>query len=208
MLWVTLFVAAVISLAVILYVVRPLLDRSPAPVFVEDDRLTDLLSRKDVVLRAMKDLEFDRTVGKLEEVDYVRFNQSLSRQALSLMQQIEKIAPFSQQHEDALEIEIAKLRKTKDRSATGHSSIDFAASKKPTPSPNLPEDALEQEIASVRKTKDRTDFATVTVTPKLAISANGNSTKPVAEKSKFCTECGQPISPNHKFCANCGVALV
>ena len=76
MLWVTLFIALVVSLAVVLYVVRPLIDRNPAPVYVEDDRLTDLLSRKDAVLQAIKDLEFDRNVGKLEEVDYVRFNQS------------------------------------------------------------------------------------------------------------------------------------
>lgn len=112
MLWVTLFIAFIVSLAVILYVVRPLIDGSAAPVYVEDDRLTDLLSRKDAVLQAIKDLEFDRNVGKLEASDFDRFSQSLSRQAVGLMQQIEKIAPSSTQHDDLLEQEIAKLRKT------------------------------------------------------------------------------------------------
>ena len=199
MLWVTLFVAVVISLAVALYVVRPLLDRNPAPVYIEDDRLTDLLSRKDVVLRAIKDLEFDRNVGKLEEVDFVRFNQSLSRQALGLMQQIEKIAPTSNQHDDALEQEIARLRKTTDRKAG---------------------DTLEQEIARLRKTPERqtaTRPSPVQVAASGAVKAepakkvvphtNGASPAAVASKPKFCTECGEPVNANHKFCANCGTAL-
>ena len=199
MLWVTLFVAVVISLAVALYVVRPLLDRNPAPVYIEDDRLTDLLSRKDVVLRAIKDLEFDRNVGKLEEVDFVRFNQSLSRQALGLMQQIEKIAPTSSQHDDALEQEIARLRKTTDRKAG---------------------DTLEQEIARLRKTPERqpaarpspvqvaaSGAAKVEPAKKVVPHTNGASPAPVANKPKFCTECGEPVNANHKFCANCGTAL-
>ncbi len=199
MLWVTLFVAVVISLAVALYVVRPLLDRGPAPVYIEDDRLTDLLSRKDVVLRAIKDLEFDRNVGKLEEVDFVRFNQSLSRQALGLMQQIEKIAPTSSQHDDALEQEIARLRKTTDRKAG---------------------DTLEQEIARLRKTPERqpaarsapvqvaaSGAAKVEPAKKVVTHTNGASPAAVANKPKFCTECGEPVNANHKFCANCGAAL-
>ena len=199
MLWVTLFVAVVISLAVALYVVRPLLDRNPAPVYIEDDRLTDLLSRKDVVLRAIKDLEFDRNVGKLEEVDFVRFNQSLSRQALGLMQQIEKIAPTSSQHDDALEQEIARLRKTTDRK---------------------PGDTLEQEIARLRKIPERqpaarsapvqvaaSGAAKVEPAKKVVTHTNGASPAPVANKPKFCTECGEPVNANHKFCANCGTAL-
>ena len=199
MLWVTLFVAVVISLAVALYVVRPLLDRNPAPVYIEDDRLTDLLSRKDVVLRAIKDLEFDRNVGKLEEVDFVRFNQSLSRQALGLMQQIEKIAPTSSQHDDALEQEIARLRKTTDRKAG---------------------DTLEQEIARLRKTPERqpaarsapvqvaaSGAAKVEPAKKVVTHTNGASPAAVANKPKFCTECGEPVNANHKFCANCGAAL-
>ena len=168
MLWVTLFIALVVSLAVVLYVVRPLLDRNSAPVFVEDDRLTDLLSRKDAVLQAIKDLEFDRNVGKLEEGDYVRFNQSLSRQAVGLIQQIEKIAPTSTQQEDLLEQEISKLRKTKDRVA----EVKVATAKKVAVSPNghPPTPAASK--------------------PKFCTSCG----QPVSANHKFCANCGTALT--------------
>jgi hypothetical protein len=110
MLWITLLIASVIALAVAAYVVRPLFQTGAAPVLVEDERLAELLSRKDGVLRAIKDLEFDYQVGKLGEEDYQRFDQSLRRQAISLLQQIEKIAPESSQLDEQLEAEIARSR--------------------------------------------------------------------------------------------------
>ena len=111
MLWITLIIASVIALAVVAYVVRPLFQTGAAPVLVEDDRLAELLSRKDGVLRAIKDLEFDYQVGKLGEEDFQRFDQSLRRQAISLIQQIEKIAPESSHLDEQLEAEIARTRK-------------------------------------------------------------------------------------------------
>lgn len=115
MLWVTIFIASAFSFAILLFVLRPLLDRGPAPLFVEEDRLTDLLSRKDAALRAIKDLEFDRHVGKLEEVDFERFNHRLSQQALGLIEQIEQIVPSGNQQDDWIEQEVAQLRKISDK---------------------------------------------------------------------------------------------
>lgn len=112
MLWLTLIVALLVSAAVVLYVIRPLIDQRPAPIFIDDDRLTDLMTRKDVTLRAIKDLEFDYHVGKVSEEDFERFKQTLSQQAIGLIQQIEKIAPESSRLDDAFEAEIARLRKT------------------------------------------------------------------------------------------------
>lgn len=110
MLWITLLLALLLSLAALAYVVLPLLAKQPPLLPVEDDRLTDLLARKDSAVRAIKELEFDHQVGKISEEDYQRFNQRLSRQAITLIQQLEKITPESAALDEQLESEIAQRR--------------------------------------------------------------------------------------------------
>jgi len=112
MLWTTLFLALLISAGAAAYVLWPLLSRSAPDVPVEDDRLTDLISRKDSVLAAIKDLEFDHQVGKLSDDDFQRFDARLRQQAVAYLQQIDKLAPQSAQLDEALEAEIVRLRKT------------------------------------------------------------------------------------------------
>lgn len=121
MLWITLLIGLLIAVAAVAYVVRPLLQSGTPLVLVEDDRLAELLSRKDGVLRAIKDLEFDYKVGKLDEGDYQRFDQSLRRQAIGLIQQIERIAPESSGLDELLEAEIARQRKNLPDSAANRS---------------------------------------------------------------------------------------
>ena len=113
MLWTTFLLALLIAGGAAAYVLWPLLSRAAPDVPIEDDRLTDLLSRKDGVLIAIKDLEFDRQVGKLSDEDYERFNARLRQQAIGYLQQIDKLAPQSAHLDEALEVEIARLRKTR-----------------------------------------------------------------------------------------------
>lgn len=113
MLWTTLFLALLISAGAAVYVLWPLLSRAAPDVPIEDDRLTDLISRKDSVMVAIKDLEFDHQVGKLSEEDYERFNARLRQQAIGYLQQIDKLAPQSAHLDEALEVEIARQRKTR-----------------------------------------------------------------------------------------------
>lgn len=113
MIWTTLFLALLISAGAAVYVLWPLLSRAAPDVPIEDDRLTDLISRKDSVMVAIKDLEFDHQVGKLSEEDFERFNARLRQQAIGYLQQIDKLAPQSAQLDESLEVEIARLRKTR-----------------------------------------------------------------------------------------------
>ena len=111
MLWITLIVALLLSLAALAYVVLPLLSKQPPLLQVEDDRLTDLLARKDTALRAIKELEFDHQVGKIGGEDYARFRERLNRQAIGLIQQLEKITPESVVLDQELEQAIAQQRR-------------------------------------------------------------------------------------------------
>lgn len=117
MLWIAIAGAVIISLVAVAYVVWPLVRPEPPPVVVEDDRLSELLGRKDAVLAAIKDLEFDYQVGKLSEEDYERFNQRLRRQAIGLIQQIEEMAPESAKLDAQVEAEITRRRKTREPAA-------------------------------------------------------------------------------------------
>lgn len=115
MVWtIELLVALLISGLAIWAVAWPLLRKGPTPAWVEDDELLDLLHRKEQVLLAIKDLEFDYRVGKLSEEDYRVYDQQLRRQAIALLAQIEKVAPESAQLDASLEREILQRRKVRD----------------------------------------------------------------------------------------------
>jgi len=161
MLWTTLFLALLVSAGAAAYVLWPMLSRAAPEVALEDDRLTELISRKDSLMVAIKDLEFDHQVGKLSEEDFQRFNFRLRQQAIGYLQQIDKLAPQSAQLDDALEAEIARLRKTHPAavSANGHTPL---AAPSPVPTKTAPPAAR---------------FCT-------------NCGQPLAPTHKFCANCG------------------
>jgi len=112
LLWVTLLVTALVSVGAVLWSLWPVLKPGRAQFVMEDDRLIDLLGRKDAALTAIKDLEFDYRVGKMSEEDFQRVNDRLRRQAIAFMEQLDKLAPESATLDTVLEAEIAKQRKT------------------------------------------------------------------------------------------------
>lgn len=99
-----------VALIVILYVIWPLFRDVKRIAPADDDPLTRLIGRKDAVLQAIKELEFDYNTGKLTDSDYDRMNDRLRRQAIGLLQQMEKAAPNAARLERQLEEEIAGLR--------------------------------------------------------------------------------------------------
>jgi hypothetical protein len=174
----TVIVAILVSAAAIAYVVWPLIQSGPAPVVIEDDRLTDLIERKDATLVAIKELEFDYHTSKLSDEDYQLMDQRLRRQAIGYIQQIEKLAPESSQMDGRIEAEIAGLRKTADT----------------TPALAAPA-AQPAPIAQ-----------SVTSQPQPIVEAPA-SVEAVSAAVSYCTNCGKPVQPGHKFCANCGTPV-
>ncbi|RME58115.1 MAG: zinc-ribbon domain-containing protein [Caldilineae bacterium] len=167
MLAITLLIGLLIALAVALFVVRPLLEKDMPEVLVEDDRLTELVSRKDATLRAIKDLEFDYLVGKVSEEDFQRFNERLRRQAMAYMRQIETLAPESAHLDETLEAQIARLRKTKE-------PLDSVR-----PKDGVPSEAGDAPVAAEKTGPGR--FCT-------------SCGQPVEPTHKFCAHCGAPIA--------------
>jgi hypothetical protein len=180
MLWLAILIALLLAAAAVAVVVWPLFRPGPAPVMVDDDRLTELLGRKDAVMVAIKDLEFDYRVGKLSEEDYQLYDQRLRRQAVGLLQQIEQLAPESARFDATLEAEIAQRRKVRDPAAAVPVAVAAAA---PASAPAIAVTAAAPAMAP-------------------AAAANGDPIRP-----RFCTTCGNRLEEHHKFCANCGAPV-
>ena len=206
---IALLIALLLSLAALAYVVWPLLRQGPAPVLVEDDRLAELLGRKDAVMMAIKELEFDYYVGKLSEEDYHLYDARLRRQAVGLLQQIEQVAPQSAGIEDALEAEIARRRRVAEPTPAQRQAAAQSAGSGAAPGSG---DALEAEIARRRRVAEPTPAqhqAAAAMQP-VGVGSGPLAAEPLPGNGvgvRFCTNCGNRIEANHKFCANCGVPV-
>jgi NADH pyrophosphatase NudC (nudix superfamily) len=163
-LWLTLVLAALISLLAVYFAVSPLLQPGRAALVLDDDKMVELLGRKDAALQAIKDLEFDYCVGKMSQEDYQRLDQRLRRQAIGLLQQIEKVAPASASLDEELEGIIAQFRQT----SVGQGRIEQGMAGQTAPAP-------------VVSTPQPTRFCT-------------ECGKPVEAGHKFCAYCGAPIA--------------
>ncbi len=119
--WITLILISVVGIAAVGYVVWPLFSRTETSVSTEGERLADLLTRKEVALEAIRDLEFDHGVGKIEDADFERFNRILRNRALRLIELIDAQydgtdssgTHFIQQNE-RLELEILNRRRVEE----------------------------------------------------------------------------------------------
>lgn len=167
MIWITVTIALLISVAALAYVIWPFLTSKVSPYHVENDELIELITRKDGLMAAIKDLEFDFQVGKISEEDYQRFDARLRRQAIAYMQQIEKISPEVAGMDASIEAEINRYRRT----INGHG--------KPTQS--APKPAMSPTPETVGHLSGSARYCT---TCGEAVSPN----------HKFCANCGEPVA--------------
>jgi len=74
--------AALFAGAVVFFVLQPMLAGRSAPVGRDDEEMTDAEARRRVTLLALRDVEYDRETGKLDDVDYRALRKELSVEAL------------------------------------------------------------------------------------------------------------------------------
>ncbi len=182
----TVVAALLLTTAAVAYVTWPLVQQTAGPDIIEDDRLTELIARKDATLIALKELEFDHDTGKLSEDDFQRMETGLRRQAIGYIKAIEKQAPESAQMEERIEAEISSLRKT----------VDMTQGQFVAPAP------------AVLTPSAQTVAPTAPVSQTTTAQASTATMQAVAEAEvRFCTNCGHRLSPMHKFCGNCGAPV-
>lgn len=103
--WVAVALISLVGIAAIGYVIWPLFGRTPTTVSGEGEELADLLTRKEVALEAIRELEFDHSVGKIEDTDYERFIRVLRLRAIRLIERID--AEFG--NTDGLDLQAVQL---------------------------------------------------------------------------------------------------
>jgi hypothetical protein len=101
--------AALVGLAV-LRMVQPLVSAEEDRAVVIGRRTRDVLEReKMLALRAIKELEFDRAMGKLSEEDFKEMSTRLRARAAGLMRRLDAGEGYRSQIERELEKRLAKV---------------------------------------------------------------------------------------------------
>lgn len=95
------FVIVVIAVLVLFWMISPLFLKAPvkAPAQPEasaDLRGEELIEQRDTMLRNLKDLEFDRSMGKINEDEYAALRAQMTAQVSAVLDQIDRGSRSSQ----------------------------------------------------------------------------------------------------------------
>ena len=103
---------ALVTAAVVLFILQPVVKGIHASLDREDDELTETEARKRVALLALRDVEYDFLAGKLDENDYRSLKSELTAEALAALEADEASKNAAGGSADgALEAEIARIRR-------------------------------------------------------------------------------------------------
>ena len=110
----TLYVGvALVTAAVLLFLLQPVVKGLHASLDRDDDELTETEARKRVALLALRDVEYDYLAGKLDEADYRSLKAELTAEALAALEADEAARDGGGPDADGpadLEAEIARAR--------------------------------------------------------------------------------------------------
>lgn len=133
-----------------------------------------------LAVQALRELEFDREMGKLSDADYEAMHKTLEERALTAMAAIENIRAQSE-----------KPKKTSVTPLT-------PGPRKPTLAPRRTE-AVPTLILHTEPPRPPQPAPThaAASTPSLSSS----------RKPAFCPQCGMRVAADSNFCAQCGIAI-
>jgi hypothetical protein len=160
--------AALVGLTA-LRAVRPLVSNDDDRTAMIGQRTRVALEReKMLALRAIKELEFDRAMGKLSEQDWAEMSGRLRARAVRLMRQLDAGAGYR----DQIERDLAeRLGRNQDRSSVREST-----------------EKKDQTEADLGGKTGRTEPAEMTSVPICAACSTAND-----PDARFCKNCGQKL---------------
>lgn len=113
-----------IAAGILLFIFTPLFDPRDAKTINQisrrEARRRELIEQRDMVYEAIRELDFDHRMGKVEEDDYRQTRARYTAQAVELIKSLDKAAertdqpaPKPQGISDQIEKEIAAIRRTR-----------------------------------------------------------------------------------------------
>jgi hypothetical protein len=156
-------------LVVAFIVARPLLEQAGVP---DDAPGPDeaLLVERERVLTALRDLDFDHTMGKLVEDDYAAQRAALVAQGAAVLRQLDALALAHEPHDANLDSEM-------EQAIARRRSRPAAAGRAPTPEA---EPEIEAAVAGRRQTH-ASRFCT-------------HCGQPLRSDDRFCGACGTAVA--------------
>lgn len=111
------FILMMILMATIAYVVRPYWQRqSTIGLHKSNGQLADLKTKRDTLLAAIKDIEFDYQTGKISAEDFSEMNARYRFQAIEMMKRID--GSGNRHRTQKLEEELSKMRSQQKKPGT------------------------------------------------------------------------------------------
>lgn len=149
---------------------------------------------KSLVLRSIKDLEFDHAMGKVSDKDFVEMGARLRGRAAGLLRQLDAGSGYR----EAIQIELDK--RIGKRSPARR--ISSAPREEPKPAPAArtfsgPRDELTESITGPDPVSPQASSGQVAVLPT-------EGEKPAA---KICLSCCTQNDPDARFCKGCGYQM-
>ena len=113
--WIAISLGVLVASALIAYITWPWRmqrgDPQPAARSVSDASTKALSSRREALLTALRDLDFDYTVGKVTQEDYGPMRQALLAEVAAIMTQLDEAQAAAQDGLEArLEAEVLAVR--------------------------------------------------------------------------------------------------
>lgn len=157
--------------------------------------------RRDNLLRQLKELEFDRKMGKTEGEEYALLREELSVEAAAVLQQLEAIEPASHTVSTDASGTVGSPA-AHMRTHVADTSVDTRDVSLDKSDCSLKPERIDLEIeAEVLVARARIRRRA----PQISSPANAGATTVRGEAaSAFCTACGHRLNGDDRFCARCG----
>lgn len=163
-----------------IFVARPILEHKGKIVGQEEHELSTLLAERDRALTALRELDFDYTLGKIPEEDYPAQRARMLQYGADILRKLDSYAPQPSvvAAEDRLEQAISARRTARQPAALGAVSGNGNGGNGIV----HPDDDLEAKIAERRRNRK-------------------------GKAAGFCHQCGSPFQQSDHFCPRCGIKI-
>lgn len=154
--------------------------------------------QKRAVLRALKDLEYERSVGKIDEDDYRELSTRYREEARRLITALDETSAPAR----ALAEKLAAERVARAGAGVGATSAEAE-----TEAAHTAPDSSEPEPSKARptaKAKPKIENGSSEPHPEPTARAD---TVPESAETPSCAECGTPNDADALFCKRCGASL-